>query len=112
MTLPTEKRTLLTVITEATIEQALLREFDRLGVRGYTVWDARGRGNRGMRDGSWTESVNIRIEMVRPRSQAEAVRPYLAAGYRLVAAGMDSLYLRDTCAGLVSELRNLPKAPA
>ena len=81
MTLPTEKRTLLTVITEATIEQSLLREFDRLGVRGYTVWDARGRGNRGMRDGSWTESVNIRIEMVCPRSQAEAVLGYLQARY-------------------------------
>ena len=46
------------------------------------------------------------------RSDAEAVRPYLAAGYRLVAAGMDSLYLRDTCAGLVAGLRNLPKASA
>ena len=43
------------------------------------------------------------------RSQAEAVRPYLAAGYRLVAAGMDSLYLRDTCARLVSDLRKLTK---
>ena len=81
MTLPTEKRTLLTVITEATIEQALLREFDRLGVRGYTVWDARGRGNRGMRDGSWEESANIRIEMVCPRAQAEAVLGYLQARY-------------------------------
>ena len=81
MTLPTEKRTLLTVITEATIEQALLREFDRLGVRGHTVWDARGRGNRGMRDGSWEESANIRIEMVCPRSQAEAVLGYLQARY-------------------------------
>jgi len=50
-------------------------------VRGYTVWDARGRGNRGMRDGSWTESVNIRIEMVCPRSQAEAVLGYLQARY-------------------------------
>ena len=81
MTLATEKRTLLTVITEAAIEQTLLRELDRLGVRGYTVWDARGRGNRGMRDGSWEESANVRIEMVCPRSQAEAVLGYLQARY-------------------------------
>ena len=81
MSLPTERRTLLTVISEASIEQTLLREFDRLGVRGYTVWDARGRGNRGMRDGSWEESANIRIEMVCPRSQAEAVLGYLQARY-------------------------------
>jgi hypothetical protein len=50
MTLSTEKRTLLTVITEAAIEQTLLRDLDRLGVRGYTVTDARGRGGRGVRD--------------------------------------------------------------
>mgnify|MGYP000290569633 CR=1 FL=1 len=47
MTCPTEKRTLLTLITEATIESSLLRDLDRLGVRGYTVSDARGRGSRG-----------------------------------------------------------------
>ena len=91
MTLPTEKRTLLTVITEKArhprfhIGESLLpanaQLFDRLGVRGYTVWDARGRGNRGMRDGSWEESANIRIEMVCPRSQAEAVLGYLQARY-------------------------------
>lgn len=81
MSLPTERRTLLTVISEASIEQTLLREMEHLGVRGYTVWDARGRGNRGMRDGSWEESANIRIEMVCPRSQAEAVLGYLQARY-------------------------------
>jgi hypothetical protein len=51
--LPTEKRTLLTLITEATIEPSLLRDLDRLGVRGYTVSDARGRGSRGVRDAAW-----------------------------------------------------------
>lgn len=81
MTCPTEKRTLLTLITEATIESSLLRDLDRLGVRGYTVSDARGRGSRGVRDAAWRESSNIRIEVICPRTLAEAVLTYVQARY-------------------------------
>lgn len=81
MTLPTEKRTLLTVITEAAIEQALLRDLERLGVRGYTVSDARGRGSRGVRDAAWEEAANIRIEVICSRVQADAVLGHLQARY-------------------------------
>lgn len=81
MTLPTEKRTLLTVITEATIEQTLLRDLEHLGVRAYTVTDARGRGSRGVRDAAWRESSNIRIEIICPRAQAESVLAYVQANY-------------------------------
>ncbi|WP_448506805.1 DUF3240 family protein [Immundisolibacter sp.] len=77
----TEKRTLLTVITEAAIEQTLLRHLDRLGVRGYTVSDARGRGSRGVRDATWEEAANIRIEVICPRAQAESVLGHLQARY-------------------------------
>lgn len=81
MTLTTEKRTLLTVITEAAIEQTLLRDLDRLGVRGYTVSDARGRGSRGVRDAAWGDAANIRIEVICPRSQAESVLEHLQLRY-------------------------------
>lgn len=81
MTLSTEKRTLLTVITEAAIEQTLLRDLDRLGVRGYTVSDARGRGSRGVRDAAWEEAANIRIEVICPRAQAESALGHLQARY-------------------------------
>lgn len=81
MTLPTEKRTLLTVITEAAIEQTLLRDLDRLGVRGYTVSDARGKGGRGVRDAAWGEAANIRIEVICPRTQAESVLAHIQARY-------------------------------
>lgn len=81
MTLSTEKRTLLTVITEAAIEQTLLRDLDRLGVRGYTVSDARGRGSRGVRDAAWEEAANIRIEVICPRAQAESALGHLRARY-------------------------------
>lgn len=73
MTLTTEKRTLLTVITEAALEPTLLRELDRMGVKGYTVSDARGRGSRGVRDAAWDEAANIRIEVICSRNTAENV---------------------------------------
>ncbi|MDP1525109.1 MAG: transcriptional regulator [Rhodocyclaceae bacterium] len=81
MTLPTEKRTLLTIITEAIVEPTLLRDLDRLGVRGYTVSDARGRGSRGVRDAAWDEAANIRIEVICPRPLAEEVLRHLQARY-------------------------------
>jgi hypothetical protein len=81
VTLRTEKRVLLTVITEAVIEQTLLRDLDRLGVRGYTVSDARGRGSRGVRDAAWREASNIRIEVICPRAQAEALLVHVQARY-------------------------------
>lgn len=89
MTLPTEKRTLLTIITEAIVEPTLLRDLDRLGVRGYTVSDARGRGSRGVRDAAWDEAANIRIEVICARALAEEVLRHLQeryyANYAMVA---------------------------
>lgn len=81
MSLKTEERSLLTVITEAVIEKQLLRDFDRLGARGYTVSDARGRGSRGLRDASWDEAANIRIEVICARAMAEDLISHLAAHY-------------------------------
>ncbi|WP_246316174.1 P-II family nitrogen regulator [Tepidicella baoligensis] len=77
----TEKRTLLTVFTEASIEQLLIKDMDRMGVRGYTISDARGKGSRGVRDASWDESRNIRIEVICAREQAEALLAHLQARY-------------------------------
>jgi nitrogen regulatory protein PII len=98
MTLPTEKRALLTVITEAAIEQTLLRDLQRLGVRGYTVSDARGRGSRGVRNAAWAEAANIRIEIICPRAQAESVLEHMQqryyANYAMVAFLADVEILR------------------
>lgn len=55
---------LLTIITEAVLENLLIEEITLLGVRGYTVSDARGRGAHGFRSGNWRKEGNIRIEVV------------------------------------------------
>ena len=81
MKLDTEKRSLLTIITEAVIEQSLLRDFENLGIRGYTVSDARGRGSRGIRDAAWDEVANIRIEVICQRAQAERLLTHIQERY-------------------------------
>jgi nitrogen regulatory protein PII len=81
MTLITEKRTLLTVITESAIEEILLKDLEKLGIRGYTVSDARGRGGRGVRDATWGEVSNIRLEVICARALAETVLNHIQNHY-------------------------------
>lgn len=98
MTLMTENRTLLTVITESAIEETLLKDIEKLGVKGYTISDARGRGTRGVRDATWGEVSNIRLEVICPRILAETVLNYIQshyyANYAMVAFLQDVEILR------------------
>ncbi|MEX1167077.1 MAG: transcriptional regulator [Hydrogenophaga sp.] len=85
----TEKRTLLTVFSEASLEPLLIRDMDRMAIRGYTFSDARGKGSRGVRDASWDEARNIRLEVICARAQAETLLAHLQeryyANYAMVA---------------------------
>lgn len=55
---------LLTVITEAALESRLINDIEQLGGLGYTISNARGKGSRGLRSGSWEANANIRIEVI------------------------------------------------
>jgi nitrogen regulatory protein PII len=81
MSLITEKKTLLTIVTESVVEQTLLRELERLGAKGYTVSDARGMGSRGSRDAAWQEVANIQIKIICARQQAEDILTHLQTKY-------------------------------
>lgn len=74
-------RKLLTIITEAALESVLIKEIERLGARGYTITDARGKGRRGPRDAAWDESSNIRIEILCDTEIADAIARHLRARY-------------------------------
>lgn len=74
-------RRLLTVVTEAALERDLVAELESLGVRGYTITDARGRGSRGRRQSDWTQDGNIRVEIVCEPSLAERVALRLRERY-------------------------------
>jgi hypothetical protein len=66
-------RKLLTVVCEAALEDALLREFEAWGAHGYTVTDARGKGSRGRRDATWGPLANIRIEVLCDAETAKTI---------------------------------------
>jgi hypothetical protein len=74
-------RRLLTIVTEALLERELLAEFEALGVRGYTITDARGRGSRGTRQSDWAQEGNVRIEIVCEPALAERVAARLRERY-------------------------------
>ena len=66
-------RKLLTIVTEAALEDTLVADIENLGARGYTITDARGKGSRGMRDATWAPHANIRIEVLCHADTARAI---------------------------------------
>ena len=76
-----EIRKLLTVIAESAIERDILADIERLGAHGYTVTPARGKGSRGVRDASWDEAGNIRVEVICDDATARAIALHLRTRY-------------------------------
>lgn len=77
----TETRKLLTVICEASLEARIISDVERLGARGYTITEARGKGGRGVRDAGWDRSANLRIEVVCDDVTASAIATHLRDHY-------------------------------
>lgn len=73
----TVNRKLVTIITEAALEPELIRNIERLGAKGYTITDARGKGSRGVRDASWDEARNIQMEVICDEDVALAITEHL-----------------------------------
>jgi nitrogen regulatory protein P-II 2 len=76
-TVPLKK---ITVIAEGVLEGELVKEFQALGARGYTITDARGAGHRGVRD-SEVEGKNVRIEMLVSPDVADQILEHVVANY-------------------------------
>jgi nitrogen regulatory protein PII len=74
-------RKLITVITESNLERDLVKEIESLGVGGYTITDARGRGDRGLRASHWGHSSNIRVEIACDTPLAEKLLARLREKY-------------------------------
>ena len=74
-------RKLLTIVTEAAIEQLVLQDIERLGAHGYTVSDVRGKGRRGVRNSDWGTSTNVRIEVVCAQPTADTIAAHLKTHY-------------------------------
>ena len=74
-------RTLLTIICEAALESTLVREFGEHGARGYTITEARGKGDHGRRDAAWAPHANIRVEVLCDRATAMEIAQLLRERY-------------------------------
>lgn len=70
----------VTVITEAVLEQRLVREVKQLGAKGYTLTEARGEGVRGIRAGG-VEGRNLRLEVIVSAAVADRILTHLAEHY-------------------------------
>ena len=81
-------RKLVTIISEAALEDTLIRDIEELGAHGYTVTEARGKGGHGNRDAAWAPLGNIRLEVLCNEATAlaicEAVRDRYFANYSMV----------------------------
>lgn len=74
-------RTLLTIITESSLENRLVDDVQKLGARGYTISDCRGKGAQGARDADWDYDRNIRMEVICTRETAEAIMRHVQKQY-------------------------------
>lgn len=70
----------VTIIAEALLEDRLTKDLTRLGAKGFTITEARGRGSRGVRASEW-EGKNIKLESIVSVDVAHAVLERLKEKY-------------------------------
>lgn len=75
------RRKLLTIITETALETHLTRDLEDLGAPGYTITNARGRGQRGVRRAGWEAESNIRVEVICDDETAQRIAQHLRKHY-------------------------------
>lgn len=74
-------RKLMTIVTESVLEKHLIQDIELLGVQGWTISDARGKGRRGVRNSTWDGSRNIRIEIICDEDSAKSIALRLQEKY-------------------------------
>ncbi|AKJ27371.1 P-II family nitrogen regulator [Caldimonas brevitalea] len=81
MAITKHRRQLLVIIAEATLEKALVRDVKRLGAHGYTVYDVRGEGSTGVREGAWEADRTIEMKVICEEAIADAIAEHVLAQY-------------------------------
>jgi len=72
---------LLTILTEAVLENDIIEAITSLGAKGYTISEARGRGAHGLRTGKWSAGANLRIEVVGNAGLCASIVQHLQTNY-------------------------------
>lgn len=60
----TTTKIMMTIITEQNLEKSILHDLEDLGVKAYTIIEARGKGDSGVKSGTWMNDTNIQIELI------------------------------------------------
>ncbi len=69
----------VTIITEDSLKQDLLKKIIELGATGYTCREAQGYGSRGARSDQFTS--NIEVQLICSPSVADAILTYVSHHY-------------------------------
>ncbi len=69
---------LMTIITEQNLEKSIIKDLGQLGVNGYTIVEARGKGDSGIKSGTWMNDSNIQIELILDNKLAQKISNYIS----------------------------------
>lgn len=67
----------ITVVTHDRLEEMLVKQFARLGAKGYTSMDCRGRGEHELIQDVFSGATRVRIETIVPPSVGEEIMKFL-----------------------------------
>lgn len=81
MALTKHPRMLLVIIAEAALEKQLVADVKRLGAHGYTVYDVRGEGTMGVREGAWEADRTIEMKVICETAVADQIAEHVLAQY-------------------------------
>jgi uncharacterized protein len=70
----------VTIIAESLLEARLLADLERLGAKGFTITEARGRGSRGVRASEW-EGQNLKLETIVSPEVADRIMMRMVESY-------------------------------
>jgi nitrogen regulatory protein P-II 2 len=74
-------KTLLTIVTEAVLEKALVRDASERGAQGWIVAEVRGAGREGVREGAWEADRTIELKVICDAQVADTIAEHVLATY-------------------------------
>lgn len=74
-------KTLLVILAEAALERPLAQIAVEMGAHGYTVYDVRGAGGAGAREGSWEADRTIEMKIICAADVADRIGKAVLATY-------------------------------
>jgi hypothetical protein len=67
----------VTVVTHNRLEEMLVKEFARLGSKGYTAMDCRGQGEHELLQDAFSSATRVRLETIVQPDVADAIMAFL-----------------------------------